>query len=439
MTVRLVTVSERRAKAKCDRLHFLRYALGYRPVKDAPALRFGTLCHAGLEAWWDALSDAIAILRERGLLLPDWYYPSMVTEGMKMAILDAALAALASEPDPYERAKATAMLEAYHARWICEAIEPLAVEWTLDESPETPGTPVTNPFTGDEVLDFRQGGKLDVLVRKYRPDGTSGIYVAEHKSASGDVSVGSPYRAKLAGDPQISTYMDSVRALGYPAEGVIYDILVKPAGPLRATPMDCRRYTVPKYRQCPTCKTKPKKDAAPNPPPHAIPLEADDDQPARVVNCQCGMDAQGQADQAAPRRICTDEGGRLHKTQRAEDEAPEAYLARIRADIAAAPDAYLVRQEIARLDGELEQHRKDAYVAAVAIVQAEAYHTQEAANPGSVPRQLLYSERNPDQCRAYGRECEYLNHCFHGASLDDPAVFKRVAEKHGELLPVVRA
>lgn len=439
MYPRLVTVSERRAKAKCDRLHFIRYVLGYRPVKDAVALVFGTLVHAALEAWWDALSDAIFLLRERQLLPADRYDPSMLTAGMKMAILDAALAALAGEPDAYERAKAVAMITAYHARWIGEAIEPLAVEWTLDESPESPGTPVENPFTGDEVVDFRQGGKIDVLVKLYRADGTSGIYVAEHKTATGDVGPGSPYRVRLAGDPQISTYIDSVRALGFPAEGVLYDVLVKPEAPKRATPMESRKYKQARYKQCPECRRKVKAGSAPKAlPPHAVELPAEEGQPARTVNCEVGIDEQGIVAESAPRRICTDPGGQLYATMRAEDETPEAYGARLSADIAAEPDAYLVRQEIARLDGELQEHRKDAFTAAVAIVQLEDLYEREQTRPGSVPPQMLYVLRNADACVSYGQTCSFYGACYGSASLDDPQFFKRVTEKHVELAAVVK-
>lgn len=36
----------------CQRLHLYRYVHGYRPAVEAEALRFGTLIHRGLEAWW---------------------------------------------------------------------------------------------------------------------------------------------------------------------------------------------------------------------------------------------------------------------------------------------------------------------------------------------------------------------------------------------------
>lgn len=47
----LLTNSEMAAARACDRLHHFRYDLGYVSVDDTHAQRFGTLVHAGLEAW----------------------------------------------------------------------------------------------------------------------------------------------------------------------------------------------------------------------------------------------------------------------------------------------------------------------------------------------------------------------------------------------------
>lgn len=56
-----------------------------------------------------------------------------------------------------------------------------------------------------------------------------GILVMEHKSSSEDIGLGSQYWAKLTLDDQISGYMVGARALGFPPDGVLYDVLRKPA------------------------------------------------------------------------------------------------------------------------------------------------------------------------------------------------------------------
>ena len=48
----LLTSSRMRAFRDCPRLHRYLYVEGWRPVRDSEALRFGTLFHLGLEAWW---------------------------------------------------------------------------------------------------------------------------------------------------------------------------------------------------------------------------------------------------------------------------------------------------------------------------------------------------------------------------------------------------
>lgn len=50
----LLTSSRLSAFRACPRLHRLKYGLGYRPAVEAENLRFGSLIHLGLEAWWKA-------------------------------------------------------------------------------------------------------------------------------------------------------------------------------------------------------------------------------------------------------------------------------------------------------------------------------------------------------------------------------------------------
>lgn len=64
----LLTTSRLTAYRTCPRLHKLRYLDGYRPAVEAETLRFGTLIHVGLEAWWRGepgarLGAALAAIR----------------------------------------------------------------------------------------------------------------------------------------------------------------------------------------------------------------------------------------------------------------------------------------------------------------------------------------------------------------------------------------
>jgi hypothetical protein len=65
----LLSTSRLSAYRACPRLHKHRYLDGYRPAVEADVLRFGSLLHVGLEAWWRAaddeerLSSALAAIR----------------------------------------------------------------------------------------------------------------------------------------------------------------------------------------------------------------------------------------------------------------------------------------------------------------------------------------------------------------------------------------
>ncbi len=429
---RLITVSELKAHRRCRRLHRIKYVLGYRPAREAPALRFGTLVHAALEAWWDALYDAIARMRLEGSLgVP--YHANLLSEHDAAAILAAALAALEVEQDRYEKARAKAMVHAYHGRWIGMDIEPLGVEVLINEGPELPGVPIVNPWTADVEPLFRQGGKMDAVVRWWKADDSFEDYVVEHKTATGDVSAGSTYRLRLVGDSQVSIYLDGADALGFGGEhgtaGVLYDVLVKPSGPKLATPLESRKYTTAKYKQCPECKRKltkaeQAKGLALAAPPHPIRVKVDGSDEEIVVNCEPGSNEAGVLDQGAPRRVCTDKGGQLYANMRAEDETPEEYEKRVYDETLSDPDLFLMRQVVGRTADELDRHRQDVFAEASAILLTENMR------PGTL---LWHAPRNPDGCFQFGRQCEYWPVCYGGQSLDNPSLYTHVEDPHTEL------
>lgn len=208
---RLLTSSRLKDARACPRLHQIRYELGYRPVEEAEALRFGTLMHVGLEAWWlgptDRLEAALNAIRTA----------AFDTEG---------------EPDLFSIAKAEAMLIGYDTRWKDEPYEVLAVEVPFE-------TELRNPMTGRVSQTWRLAGKIDAIVRDLR-DGR--VLDVEHKSASGDISPGSQYWRRLRMDGQVSVYYEGARSLGHDVAGCLYDVLGKPAQrPLKATPPEERR------------------------------------------------------------------------------------------------------------------------------------------------------------------------------------------------------
>lgn len=335
----LMTNTRTKTARACMRLHFLRYDLGWTSVVEAAALRFGDLFHLGLAGWW---------------LAP--------TSGR----LDAALVAMAGEADPFERAKAEALMIGYDARWAQDySWETLAVEQEFN-------TLLRNPETGRASKTWTLGGKLDLVVRS-----NGRVLGGEHKTASDDITPGSPYWLRLRMDSQISIYYDGAAALGHQVEGFLYDVIGKPA--LR---------------------------------PSAVPVL--DEAGAKIV-----LDANGS-------RVRTKDGKKWRETASSADgyvlqtrpETPEEYRDRILADIAANPNAYYQRGEVVRLESELAEARADLWQTAQAI--------QTARRTGQYPR-------NPDACVRYGRTCEFFEVCTGQASLEDATKFRRLESVHPEL------
>lgn len=191
--LRVITNSELSTYRRCPREHHYAYALGYRPVEDAEALRFGNMIHRGLELLWSGahLSDAIA-------------------------------AACKGAADAYEAAKARVLLLGYVERWGAEHFgEVVSVEREFR-------APLVNPETGAASRTFELGGKLDVLLRDR---------FVEHKTTSEDIGPGSVYWRRLQLDSQVSTYYAGARALGHEVRGCIYDVIRKPGLRPSAVPL----------------------------------------------------------------------------------------------------------------------------------------------------------------------------------------------------------
>lgn len=319
--LRVLTNSELKAFRRCNEEHHIGYGLGYRTIVEANPLRFGTMIHKGLEAWWNE---------------PD---PS--------ARLMAALAALPLGGDPFELARAVQMLSGYDLRWNDEQWETLAVERQFR-------VPLVNPLTGKPSRLFVLGGKIDAIARSVD---NGRVYVVEHKTTGDDLTTGSEYWQALQLDAQISMYYVGAKALGFDVSGVLYDVLGKPKQqPLEATPVDKR-----KYRQS---------------------------------------------------------DGVLYSNQRAADETPLEYEARVRDAIAEAPDRFYARGTVVRLDDEERLAAWDTWTL------AHMLHESERAQR---------FPRNPDACRRWGRLCDYFGVCTRTESVEDSTRFRRVTNVHEEL------
>lgn len=366
----LLTSSRLKSFRRCARLHHLQFELGYRPAgEDAAALRFGTLIHRGLEVWWMG---------------------SALDEDARLGVTLAALRGGDGQVDPFDLVRADELLRGYHFRWLDQTYEVLGVEQEFR-------APLVNPDTGAASRTYALGGKLDAIARD-----AGRVLIVEHKTSSEDIGVGSTYWQRLRMDSQVSTYFVGADALGAPAQACLYDVVAKPGiKPFKATALEQRAYTQPKYKQCPACKKKDGTASA----PHTI--------EGAVGPCEVDPDG-------GPRRVCTDVGGKLYANMRDSDETPEEFRVRLREMIASAPDRFYQRGEVVRLEEEMRDHRFDTWSTARTMRESEL--AQRAP-------------KNPDGCVMYGRLCGFFDACSGAASLDDTTRFRRVENIHPELAP----
>lgn len=212
----IITKSRLAVFSLCQRLHDLTYRQGYRSLAPRELADFGSLFHAGLEAWWGAYIGNADLL------------PGIALAAAQVAMQ--AYRATVPSIDDAAMAKAQLLMTAYDARWAAEM-----GEW------EVLGVEVEFMVVLPGRKRLRVSGKLDVLLRK-RVDGA--VWFGEHKSTGDDLSPGSNYWQNKRMDPQVSIYHLGVRELGYEPAGCLYDVIGRPdQRPLKATPVELRKYT----------------------------------------------------------------------------------------------------------------------------------------------------------------------------------------------------
>jgi hypothetical protein len=362
----------------CPRQFKYRYVAKRRPKRDSEALRFGSLFHCGLNAWWITIGDAgdkyaaaIFAMRDRaGIAMPD---------------------ELASDSfEAFDLIKAEELVLGYTARWGDEVYRTLAVERVFD-------VPLVNPETGSPSTRYRVSGALDALAERLED---RAIVHVEHKTTSSDLGAGSDYWRKVSAlDSQVSTYQAALKALGISAGETLYDVVRKvDLKPYKETVE--KSYTKEKSRACKFCTKKG------NPP--GIHKVSGDDEPDLFCN--------GEG------RVITDPGGRLHANQHEADETPGEYRLRIRAHIELNPERYFARGPIVRLERDEEEHARDIWQTAAMIRLSE--------NSGSFPR-------NPGACERFHRLCEYFEVCSGNTSIDDDSRFRTAEHAHEELVKEV--
>jgi hypothetical protein len=180
--------------------------------------------------------------------------------------------------------------------------------------------------------------------------------IVTHQSSGEDIRPGAPYWIRRELDGQASGCFRGADALGYFAMACVYDVLGRPRlRPLQATPAAQRRFT---------------------------------------------------------------KEGRLDARQRASDETPEEFRARVREELAADPARYFQRAPVKRREGRLIEHDYDTW------------------NEGQLIRESRVTRRAPRNaaaCVRFGVTCAYYDVCRGLATLDDPARYRQLSWPNPEL------
>jgi hypothetical protein len=364
--VSLYTSSRLKVLRECLRKHYYRFTLGLQQP-SGEAARFGTVGHHALEAWYVAWKDGQIEQR-----LP--YALGAVT---------------ASDLSDWDKARLAALITAYHFRWKDQPWRVLAVEIEFRY----------------ELDGYTIGGKIDAIIENTE---TGEVWLVEHKTTGQDASPGSAYWAKLAIDAQVSIYLDGATVLGFAPAGCIYDVLQRPRHePKLATPVAEREYT--QGKGCKKCGGSAKAGEIEKGRGFYSVTFASEVKEVECDGCagtgwKLGADGKPQAP-------------RLVARQRLEDEPIESFSDRIIDEIAADPDAFLIRGQVVRLDDELPRMRTDL-IEAIKLERATSLF-------GLYPR-------NPDACAKYGALCSFFPICAGQASTDDEHRFPRGAT-HPEL------
>ena len=214
--------------------------------------------------------------------------------------------------DPYEwdieRETVLRLVCAYQWRWESHRLEYLAVEQSFE-------LPLLNPKTGKRTTSFNLAGKIDGIVRM--EDGR--IAVKETKLFGDDIGQDAPLWRRLRMDQQISLYMHAARRIGFNVDAVLYDVARKPTiGPTS--------------------------------------IAVTDELGAKIV-----LDKHGD-------RVRTDRGqyrqtGDKEKgyTLQTRQMTPDEWGEKLSSDIAERPDFYFQRQEVPRLEQDLEEYQRELW------------------------------------------------------------------------------
>ncbi len=380
----------------CPRLYYWEHVLYFERAREDGARRFGTMYHAGMEAWWRTAGDKSPWLDH--------------DEPLVSALKAIAENAKHVATDPFEVARAESMMVGYHARYYHMEFEsPYSdsdgVELFYD-------LPLLDE-RGATIPNWRVKGRKDV-VKKF-PDGRT--KVVEHKTTSAEIHGGSDYWIRLAIDAQCSMYVDAAQQEGLDVNEVLYDVSRKPGlKPQLATPEEKKKYT--KGKGCTNCGGRAGGKLGVAQGTGKIMVEIMSAGKKADVETKCN-----ECDGTGWKRIADKtnayESPRLHADQRLVDETPQDFRLRVGEEIREDVDAVYRQGIVKRSTDQLMEMRADLVVTTgeIGALVSLARNATRSGELGTTEARRCFP-RNTNACTSiYGRRCDFIDVC---AGIADP-------------------
>jgi hypothetical protein len=394
----------------CPRLYYFQHVLYLERVRQEGARRYGDIFHKGLEAWWPEMGW--------GDNPPPW----IDRDGaLRSALKSIDASATHIETDPYDVARAKAMMTAYHVMWqdldfdlLVDSSGAKAVETWFE-------VPLRDP-DGTIVPRWFVNGKKDALAR------FSGVpRVVEHKTTGKEIDAGSDYFNELTTNLQVSCYIDTAsQYLNEPVDGALYDVSRKPdVAPFRATPEEEREYT--KGKGCKSCGGTVSGEIKPG--SGFVLIER-----GKKGKLVPAVEA-GELSEPCPDCIKTpgmQELPRLYAKHHDHDEPVPDYEARVYKALTDAPNSHFWQGVIRRSEHELMEARADLVAMALEVDRALS---QQRALP--TERARLAWPRNHKACHhQYGRRCDFYEICTTNADPMKVPLYR--IKQHPNRVPAVQ-
>jgi hypothetical protein len=376
----VLTHSRMQCAKTCLRKHHLRYNLGLRPKQTTRPLRRGSAFHLAQEMA-DQLERQDESISLNDLLdLTEGHIRTTYSDNYAQAQTEEFIRDLR-----YECEIVVSLFRGH--RWYWKAVD--RGQFQRQENPpkvrrviETESAfelPITNPATGAQTPVYRVAGKLDRIVELL----DTRVALQEYKTASQDIANGSNYWKRLRIDSQVSLYVWAARQLGHPVVTILYDVTRWPGiRPKQIPELDANKMRIVL-------------DGAGN----------------RVFNKNGTPKQSGDAEKGY--------------TLQTRIETPQEFAKRLREDLFTRPEYYYARQEIPRLEADLEEFRTELWQQQKLLRECELSGRHY---------------RNSGACLVYGTPCEYFDFCSENRNLDElvsqpPDGFEIVEYIHPELKP----